>query len=345
MDIKKFNQKYNKSLKSSKEIFKKWNIEREVDDFLGTSVFTGVMIIDLLTGDGLKDRLSPDVYDAFQKLMGEKANTFEEIRELIVEKSLNGEASIGGLLNKIQGQLGENAFLENIGSSAKLASDGAQEGWDVSIDHGDSTQYIQVKIYKNPNEVIEKIREVNSKLEINGKGIAGIDGGNVNQIDFAVNSDIVEEVRERAKELGLENKILDVGASRDDLRGLLESNFEKLEDFSELNNFFTEILGTIGTVTVIHGVINAFFVWKGAKDINKALEDTAYSSAISTGGVAAAFIAEDLLWLAGPMAGVMGIGVGVGVRSVLKRITQRRFLAEQLDNSNKELQQLIENFK
>ncbi len=333
MNIKKFHKKYSNNTASAKNLFKKWAIEKQVDDFLGTSIFGGIMIGDLLIDDGLNDRLSPDVYNAFSNLMGDKANTFDEIRNIIVEKSLKGEASLDGLLNKIQGQLGENSFIENVGSNAKLATDGAQEGWDVSISHGDTTQFVQVKIYKDPNKVIEKIQEVNEKIEA-GK----IEG--ISEIDFAVNSDIFEEVKEKAIKLALENKILDVGATRDDIRGLLESNFENLENFTELNNFFSEMAGAASSITVIHGIINAFFVWKGSKDAKTALEDTAYSSAISTGGVAATLIAEDLLWFAGPLAGAMGVGIGIGTRSVLKRLSERRFMLDRLEKEKINLKKL-----
>ena len=92
-------------------------------------------------------------------------------------------------------------------------------------------EYIQVKVYSDPDGVIEKIKEVNEKV---------LEGGieNVDQVNFAVNSDIYESVKEAAEKSGLKNKIYDLGASRDDLRDALISGVNTINETSLLYKLF-----------------------------------------------------------------------------------------------------------
>ncbi len=340
MSISEFMKKHKSSDKTPfVERIKKWEIEKDVNDFLGTTIMAGVTLGDIILDGSLRDKIDPDVFESFSSLMNEKADSFEEIRDLIVEKYEISGASVGGLLNKIQGQLGENTFINNVGSHAHLASDGAQKGWDVQIDHGDASQYVQVKIYNDADGVIEKIKEVNGHVDLQGVNET------VSQVDFAVNSDIFEEVKEKALALGLKNEILDVGATRDDLRNLLSSNFEDIKNYNGLSNFFGETLGNTLSAGALHAVINGFFVWKGSKEVDQALDDTFHSTSVSAGGIAASMIVEDLLFFGGPVAGLVGLGIGVGTRSVLRRISDRRFLVDRLENANVELSGLLENIK
>lgn len=334
MNIQEFEHKYSGKTKKISDIVEKWVAEKEIDDFLGTSVMSGVLIGDLLTGDGLGDRIDPDVQEAFSSLMGDKANSFSEIREILIEKIQNGDDSVRGLLNKIQGQLGENTFVDNIGPSATLAESGSQMGWDVKIDHGDHTQFVQVKVYEDADKVIKKMKEVNERIE-NGE----LEG--VSQIDFAVNSEIVDEVREKAGDLGFSNEVINMGASRDELRTLLENNFENIGDYSSLENFFGELFGGSIAASAIHAALNGFFLWKGAKDKDQAIDDTVYSSAVSAGGIAATLAVEkSLAIISAPLGGPIAIGVGIGARSVLSRVADRRFIVKRMESDNQRITDL-----
>ena len=63
-------------------------------------------------------------------------------------------------------------------------------------------------------------------------------GEDVDQIDFAVNSDIFEEVKEKVAEHGFSNNILNIGESRENIRNMLEYNFDSISNYSGLNTFF-----------------------------------------------------------------------------------------------------------
>ena len=52
--------------------------------------------------------------------MRSSVSSREEIERLIVAKIELGDESVSGLINKIQGQLGEDIFTRAIGSSAQL---------------------------------------------------------------------------------------------------------------------------------------------------------------------------------------------------------------------------------
>jgi hypothetical protein len=120
----------------------------------------GVMVADLFIGDPLRladlPPLSQEFRSAFSELMGSKADTYEEVRNLILDKAEKGESSVFGLMNKIQGQFGENLFVTASEGKGSLANLGNQESWDISVNHGDSIQYVQVKVYEDPDGVMEK---------------------------------------------------------------------------------------------------------------------------------------------------------------------------------------------
>jgi hypothetical protein len=86
-------------------------------------------------------------------LMGSVADSREEIERLILDKVDIGDAAVVGLINKIQGQLGEDLFVHEMGSSAQLAESGSQAGWDVRVGYEDAFRYVQVKIYEDANAV------------------------------------------------------------------------------------------------------------------------------------------------------------------------------------------------
>jgi len=324
--------KSNKNIKtkSMEEISKKWTREKKIDDFLGSSIFTGLMIEDALAGDSLLDRLNPEVREAFGNLMGEKADTFSEIRKLILEKDQTSQASVDGLINKIQGQYGENEFLKIAGGSASLAESGSQKSWDIQIGSGVDAKYVNVKIYGDADGVLSDISEVNQRI-INGEL------PNIDEIDFAVNSEIFAEVKQEAINRGFSNHIYDIGTTRSELRDTLTNSFEKIQDSSILDNFFGELLSSTLSAGAIHAAANAFLYWKGAKEKDRAIEDSIYSTGISCGGLTTALLSDAIITelgmagaIFGPIGSIASIGVGYGTRAFLKRVASRRGTVESL---------------
>lgn len=332
MGIKEFQKKYSAN-HTIDFISRKWKEEKLADDFLGSKIMGGVLVSDFLlsSGDALShvDFLSDDVKDAFLELMKGKVDSYSELRNLVIEKLDKGEKSLNGLINKIQGQYGENEFVKSIGGAAELAPPN-QEGWDVKILRDGGDEHIQVKVYQDSSGVLEHIKKVNEKV-LEGKL------GDVEQINFAVNSDIYDEVQQKVSELGLSNKIYDIGITRDTVRENLESAMENIGEVSFLDNFFSDLLGTSCTAAAIHAAANAFLVWKCSKEKSKALEDTIYSTALSSSGIAASLATRTVLAetaaltnieivgsLMGPIGLIGGIGIGLGMREYLKRIASRR---------------------
>jgi hypothetical protein len=208
------------------------------------------------------------------------------------------------------------------GGMARLAECGSQEGWDVAVGTGDETRYIQVKVYKDANGVLRHMAKVNEKVE-NGL-IIGEHGQAVDQIEFAVNSDIVEEVRHKAQNHGFNNPIQDIGENRDQIRSWLESaQDESLHP--PLEGFFADILTNTAKSVAIIAATNAFLVWYGCKERSRAIEDTAYATIIAAGGITVAHTVSRLVStplglksavLGGPMAGVLAMIMATSARSV-----------------------------
>jgi len=353
MNINSFIIKYGKNSRPIKEIIHHWVLEKEVDDFLGTTIMGGMLIADVMIGDGLLDTVSPEVREGFTKLMGEKTDTYYEIKKIILEKAKKGDASVRGLISKIQSQIGENEFVRQTGGVARLAESGSQKGWDISINRPEGTEYVQVKIYKDPNDVIKVIQEVN-KQTLEGE-IIGI-GEPVNSVNFAVNSDIFIRVNDKVEELGLENRIYEIKATREEILGLLDdTNINVIEPFE---NFFDELFDGVIKGAALHLAVNAFLVWKGAKEKADAIEDTIHSTAITTGGLSAAYLTEVFTEeviagafllaeleavatiLSGPVGAIFAIPAGMGVRAILKRISDRRFIVQRFREENKKLSDL-----
>ena len=353
MSIRRFVQKHGAAPRRPvKSVIANWLREKKAKDFLGQEIMAGILVADLLENPGLIDhRVPEELRLAFKNLMGEKRDSHSEIIDLIKEKLEISPNSIDGLRWKIQGQLGEDVFVSKVGEAAKLAGSGSQEGWDVSIHHSDHVQYVQVKVYADADQVIEKIKQVNDKLS-NGL-IANESGSIVENIDFAVNDDIFEEVHQRVEELGLQNKILNIGKTHAEIQEAMKLGVDVAKD-GPFDAFFSELIGGIVAASAIHAASNAFLVWWGAKEQTRAIDDTLYSSAISAGGIGATMLTEAVLVeaalfaelevaaaiISGPIGGVLLLGVGIGARGLLKRITDRRHTSERLQKGNQELAKL-----
>lgn len=357
MDIDSFVKKHCGTSRPIKETIHNWMLDKKVSEFLNTKILDSVLIVDVMVGDGFSDSISNEVKEAFKELMGEKGGNYYEIKKIILEKWRNSESSLEGLINKIQGTLGENEFVRQTGRAARLASSGSQRGWDVVINRGDHNQYVQVKVYEDADHAIKMLKELKEDID------AGLitDGDTVvHSVDFAVNSDIYEEVSDKAADLGISSKILNIVADRDEIREYMYTASDNV--MNPLEHFFHELLGDICTGIALNIAINGFLMWMKAKDRAAAIEDVAYGSALYAGGISAAslteFIAESVLAeafllleietaaaiLSGPVGGIIALGVGMSVRGVLKRISNRRFIVKRLTEGNEGLKSLCEVF-
>ena len=330
------------TIRNTDEIIHQWVREKEVDDFLTTSVTGGVLIGDLLCGDGLEDQISPDLLKACSDLMGEKAGSFNAVRQILLEKLEKGDASVSGWISKIQGRIGENEFLHHVGPTAHLAESGSQEGWDIAIEHADkTTQWVQVKTYSDANGVMKHIREVQEKIA------AGLihDGDQVvDKIDFSVPENIVDEVREKVQAAGIDIDILTIPMTSAEAREVVSESVANVGP-EALSHFLGELLGGTLTAAAIHGAVNGFLIYKGVKERSQFIEDTVYSTGISTGGLTAAFATEAALhklatyaaFLGGPTTWAATFGVGMTARMYLKRVADRRNVVERLADGNDQL--------
>lgn len=350
MNIKDFTEKYSTDCSHSmEELCRKWEIEESVDKFLNTSVSTGVVLGDVLTSDKLLDQISPELLDGFHKLMGDEANTYDEVREILLENLEKGDSSVLGIINKIKGQIGENQFIEEIskqGFSARLAESGSQEAWDVAIDNvGGSTQYIQVKMYNDSNRVIDSIIEVNEKLE---NGLITDADNVVRTIDFAVPKDIYSEVSYKVSELDLNTKIYPIDMTAEDAANIVDSGFDNVGP-EALENFFGELLGASLTIAALHAIANGFLLYKGAKSLDEFLIDTLADTSISTGAVAAGIGVELILNNIALIGGIPTIALSlcttIIARQLLYRFVNRFEYVEWLEEQNSHLADRIEDWQ
>jgi hypothetical protein len=347
MNIAEFANKYSSAARPIETVVRRWIAEKQVRDFLGMTVLASVTVADLIIGDRLLDTISPEVKEAFGNLMGAIADSREEIERLILDKVDIGDTAVVGLINKIQGQLGEDLFVRATGSSAHLAESGSQADWDVRVGYDEPFKYVQVKVYENANAV--PLESLKDKLEADGV----FDHDEVvNQLDIAVPWDIYDAVRERAVEIGYPGEILDLHLTRDEIRNQLLDSVQNVQN--GLGHFFTELVGDIAVPAGIHMAVNAFLLYKGAKDRHSAVEDTLYSSAISAGGIIAAETFDQVLGhallaldledaaaiIASPAGGFLLLGVGIATRAILRRFADRRFVVRRLMLSNSELDSL-----
>ncbi|MDE0724615.1 MAG: hypothetical protein OSB62_07960 [Alphaproteobacteria bacterium] len=349
LTVAEFYKKYAHSkMGSIKNIANRWNVEKEVDNFLSYSVAGGITTFDLLHGDGLTDQISPELLYGFSELMKDKANSYNEVREILTAKLMLGDESIFGLVNKIKGQIGENYFVEaanSAGFNARLADSGSQEAWDVAVDHAnDHTQYIQVKTYSNAEAVQEHITIVNQKL-LNGEIFDG--SAAVTHVDFAVPQNIAPQVQSWANAQGINNQIIPFNLSAEDAGNIVLDGFSNME-YSGLASLFNSLAGATLTAAVLHTLVETFLVYKGAKESQFLLQNITEETACTSGGILAGMSIELLLQKLSLAGGVSSFGLifitSITTRSILKRVVSRHDHVSSLHESNSNLEQKIHAF-
>ncbi|HEY4260359.1 MAG TPA: hypothetical protein VGM98_09370 [Schlesneria sp.] len=345
MRIEEFCVTFGEDIKSIDAINQEWHIA-EIDRLLGKlhadAIDAGVLVGDALHGDGLRDQIPSELRDAFRALMHRKADTYNEMRQILADKIRDADGDflsfrdrrVQGFVSKLKGQIGENMFKEHAGAAAQLADSGCQEGWDVVVRQPDGLhEYVQVKLYANADNVIRKMREVQEKVS-NGL-IDGVDGEKIGRIDFAIPENIAEEVRERIAtqfpEL-IDIKIHTVGISATAAADIVHEGLNNVGP-EALGHLFDELLGGTLTAGALHALANGFLWYKGAKDFSDSFADTLASTALSSTGICIGLLASTLT-----NSTPISFAVGIGGRTILSRFARSRwnfadFLEESIEQS------------
>lgn len=330
MEIDEFCRKHDGSRTSIEHIRTKWKkeqTERDIDALL----FAGVITPDGLIGDGLTDRISPDLHDALTGLMKDKIDTYGDAREYLREVLERSPESVSGTISKIKGQVGENFFAEAAEGKAQLAASGSQEGWDLWVENDGIREYVQVKMYGGDNAVSNVIAHMK---DVHEKVAAGeiTDGGEiVTNIDFAVPHDIADKVREAAEKIpelaGME--VIPVDMTAAEAAEVVKDGLDALGP-EAMSHLFGELLGGTLTAGAIHTMMSAVKVWRKDQAADEAVEQVIGNTLLSATGYATGLAAEVALDTTfDAMLGTVSIGTGIAVRIALKRAAKGRLDAYQ----------------
>lgn len=309
-----------------------WQAERLTRDFLGTPIAAGVLMGDLLLGDGIGDSLSTRTRAAFEELMRARADSRSEVLALIREKYDVSEESLRGLLNNIQGQVGELLFVESARGAAELATNKSQEAWDAVVRRGHMQGHWQIKVYADEHAACTKLDEVNQKLSAGA--VTGADGETLDRIHFAVNDDIAEKVQDHALAIGFEGQIASLGVTQEEVRSALAGEFHNVTN--PFAHFFGEVLGDVATAAAIQAAAHGFRLVAGAE--RRAVgEDYALALTATGIGIGAGHIVEQALdWLEGLLSiGQVGDASGstfvvsMTTRMIARRVIVHRFRVHQ----------------
>lgn len=351
MKIDEFCARYSGGRRNIDDVLRAWQLA-EFDDLLRTlrdqhDQLVGAAVIagDAIDGDGMLDQIPQQLRDAFASLMHAKADTYDEMRQILrstIELPGGGylrfdDDHVRGFISKLKGQIGENIFQRHVGSAAQLADSGNQEAWDVVVKHADRAyEYVQVKLYADAPKVVQHMVKVQEKAL--NRLIEGCDHEKVEQIDFAVPADIADKVRElKEKYSQLQSiRIRPIPIGPQAAADIVEEGLGNVGP-DQLAHFFHELLGGAVAAGSLHGIVNGFLWYKGAKEISAAIADAAGSSAVSTAGIGMGLVAETL-WHSAMFSGA----VGIGGRLFLGRLARSRWsFAKFILNSIAETKTLV----
>lgn len=321
---------------------RRWLFEKDAKEFMDIGVGRGITLGAVLINPDIHAKLSPQLLESCHNLMGDKAQSADQVCNLLVEKMMNGNAAELGFISKIKGQIGEDVFAEtarHAGFNAHLASLGNQEAWDVAITpvHG-LTKYVQVKTMELPEQVIGYMKEVAGKVAA-GK----ITDGDipVNDIIFAVPDDIHDAVVHQAAEAGLTTKIMSFHLSAQDAAKFVQDGFDSVFA-SGLGDLFQRLAGGTLTAAVLHTLVYAYLLHKGARQAENMLRDVATQTAVTGGGIAAGLGTQTLLKGFGVVTGSLPavaviMATALSARGILSRIISRRSHELWLEQENRDL--------
>lgn len=329
MKIDEFCRKHEGQTKPIEQLRTKWKKEQTERD-IDALIFAGVITPDGLIGDGLADRISPDLHDALTGLMKD-IDTYGDAREYLREVLERSPESISGTVSKIKGQVGENFFAEAAEGKAQLAASGSQEGWDLWVENDGIREYVQVKMYGGDgavSRVIAHMKEVQEKVSAG----AITDGGEaVTNINFAVPHDIADKVREAAEKIpelaGMD--VIPVGMTASEAAGIVTDGLDALGP-EAMSHLFNELLGGTLAAGAIHSMMSAVKVWRKQQAADEAVEQVIGNTLLSATGYAAGLAAEVALDTTfDAMLGTVSIGTGIAVRIALKKAAKGRLDAYQ----------------
>ena len=304
----------------------------------------GVVLADLLSGDGTLDQISPELLSAFSSLYGETVDTADEVRHLLLEKLADGDASVQGLVNQVKGRVGELEFqraAETAGLQARLADSANQDAWDVAIEHSNRpTQYVQVKTHADADSVLSDVRAMGERL---ASGTVTDGDKIVRQVDVAVPEEIAEEVSLKIAHLEIEANVYPMQMSASEAAQVVEAGFQNVGP-EVLANLFKELTGSVATAAILHSVANAFLVYKESKDLTSYFYTTTEDTILSTGTILASMSVELVLRKISLLGGLptyaLVFGTSLVTRSFLERITRRGDYAERIAAVNLHLREL-----
>jgi hypothetical protein len=320
--------------------------ETSVVEALRGAAGDAVIVGDALRGGALVDQIPKAVQDAFVNLMGHKADSLSEMRQVLLShlKGADGsfrsfdDRAVMGFISKLKGQIGENLFRDHVGHAASLATSGSQEGWDVAVQHADGAyHYVQVKLYGSASGVVRHMLDVQQKAldgMLTGKG-----GEAVNKVFFAVPHDIRPDVlRLAGRHDGLAEMVYEKGVpiSAKDASGLVTEGMASVGP-ERLTHFFSELLCGAVAAGALHAAVNGFLMYKESKELSAAVADTITDTLVSSAGIGIGLLAESLIHSA-----LMSSAVGIGTRFFIGRVTRSRWdFAEFLENSLTETEILL----
>lgn len=342
--IDDFMVRYSSDQRPIANILKGWEKKRLAKDIADAVIVSGVMAADLLNGDGFRDHVPQAVRDAVGNLARQPNNLamYDTVRERI--EALETD-SIDGWVNKYKGQIGEDLFAKTFG--AQLATSGSQEGYDLVRQTQNGPQYIQVKMYSDPNGVVENMVEVQHKLT-NGQIYSHDTSSLVSKIDWAVPEDIADEVKALSKAFpelaGV--TVYSVPMTALEAEGICRAGVASVqaEGLERLNDLFGEVTTGVATAVSMQVAFVGFLWWKGQVEAERAHQQLTGAVFTSTAGFTAAIAAEEIadsLLLGGPV----GFAVGFTARQVvLRALRSRTDFVSHNASANVRLKDLVRKF-
>lgn len=350
MKIEEFCSLYGEAVRDINSVTQDWHVT-ELQELVETACTHGrqggslhgavgdaVVVGDALRGGTLLDQIPPPVQEAFASLMGVKPSNVPEMRSLLLSHLQTerggfrsfSDPSVIGFVSKLKGQIGENLFTEHVGTAARLAASGSQEGWDVAVRQSDGAfQYVQVKLYESASGVVRHMQEVQQKV-LSG-ALGGVDGEPVSKVFFAVPDDIRDDVvRLAAKHDGLADMVYDksIPISARNAGSLVTEGMSNVGP-DQLKHFFGQLLCGAVAAGTLHAVVNGFLWHKESKELSSAIADTVTDTFVSTAGIGIGLIAESLI-----QTTLMSGAIGIGARMFISRVTRSRWsFAEFLQKS------------
>jgi hypothetical protein len=172
--------------------------------------------------------------------------------------------------------------------------------------------------------------------------ISGVGDGPVDHVYFAVPDNIHADVQRLVgSDPDLSGMLYQtpVPINADQAAKLVQDGMSHVSH-GQLSQFFNQLLGGAAVAGSLHAAIHAFLWYKGSKEFTAAVADTVTDTAVSTVGIAACLVAEQLCRTV-----VVAGAVGIGVRMWLGQMTRSRwafgdFLEQSLNETRAHISRL-----